>query len=220
MALVIEGQVRFPGDCTEVLERFCEEFVAVELPVLTTAGVELVGAWTLSAPDQVVLVHVYGAFGALKELTDGNKRIGQLATDHPFTRLYSWISTTDITYSRTVRMLGGAMDVGWCDALKRTRPVADAPYFLARCRYALTAEPTFRAALAGSLDVLAARDDVAILLAYDTLFGEHGDTAVIGTARSRTAFEAALNEATAEMGCSHTPWSTSSIVPTGYSPLG
>lgn len=219
---VVEGLVHFPESERHQLDRFRAEFEEVELPVLISSELGLAGAWTLpsdtGSDTGSDLLHLYGPVSGLADLTASAMRIGHLPDDHPYHRLYEWLTGHAITYARTVRPLVDPVDDDWWERLVAGGP-ATAPYFVATCRYGLTGESTVRAPLPQALLALDADDRVGLALAYDTLFGDFGSTRVIGTADSLTDFEAALNEVTRSTAESRSPWVSRPATPTPYSPL-
>ncbi|WP_432985467.1 hypothetical protein [Dactylosporangium sp. CA-233914] len=209
--------MHFPRTAEEQQARFIAEFADVELPVLMSSNLGLAGAWTIPGDTGTDLLHLYGPLSGLADLTASARWIAQLPPDHPYLRLYEWISGTDIRYARTVRSLLDPVDHGWWE--RRVQVPLAAPYFVATCRYGLTGERTVRRGLSTALRAIDANGQVSVAMAYDTLFGDFGSTRVIGTAPTAEIFDAVLNEHTAPSAADRDPWAIAAAVPAPYSPL-
>ncbi|TDC92986.1 hypothetical protein [Actinomadura sp. 7K507] len=217
MSYVVEGLVRFPPAAVADITKFTAEFAEVELPVVRSSDLGLAGAWTIADAEGSKLLHLYGPIDGLADLTASARSIAKLPPDHPYHELYTWITGTSIRYSRTIRPLIDPVDRGWWE--RRTTAPSAEPYFVATCRYGLTGEHTFRAALSTALAAIDATDGVSVALAYDTLFGDHGCTRVIGTAATLESFTGTVDEHTRVSAAYRDPWTTVPATPTPYSPL-
>jgi hypothetical protein len=217
VSFVVEGLVHFPRASDDRRARFTAEFAEVELPVIESSNLGLAGAWILPGDTGTDLLHLYGPVSGLADLTASARWIAQLPPDHPYLRLYEWITGADIRYARTVRPLVDPVDQGWWE--RRVQVPLAAPYFVATSRYGLTGERTFRRGLSTALRAIDAADHVSVAMAYDTLFGDFGSTRVIGTAPTAEIFDAVLNAHTAQSAADRDPWVITAAVPVPYSPL-
>ncbi|MDT0203194.1 hypothetical protein [Nocardioides sp. AE5] len=216
MTFVVEGLVRFPVGDPVTVDRFTQEFAEVELPVVMSSGLGLTGAWAVADPEGPLLLHLYGPLAGLAELTASGRKMAQLPADHPYNGLYAWITGADIRYTRTVRPVIARGERSARD------PRGDGPdaeiHVIATTRYGITGAATVRPVVAAAVHDLASTG-TPVHIAYDTLFGDHGSTRLIGAAPTLEAFAAEVEALTASTASERDPWTFVEATPLPYSPL-
>lgn len=220
--LIVEGLVTIRPSTEETFQRFVDDFVSIEQPVLERSGVEFVAAWRRSSTDAFQLLHHY-RFDSLRQMEQAGAAMNSDPDAEAFEALYSWVDDPRFSYRR---LLGVLLPLTPAGALERGRPDGEParPHLELRQRVRFGRQQQAMPLLAELFGTWQEAGTFDHALSYDMIHGEHGEVVTIGALLSgatlddlRATTPPKLRQAMAEVVADE---AIHLVTPVSYSPLG
>lgn len=193
-AVFVEGVVTIRPATEAAFTQFTDEFLDVELPVLTRSGIEVAAAWRRLDGTANQLVHIYrfesvtaiDAAGAAMRNDPDHAKLGTI---------YQGIDKRAFRYHRQMGVSLGIAPTTVLDAKLADPPAEARPYLELRGRTAFGAYAEAYELLDRQLSAWQEAGLFELALGYDLLYGEHGEWAVFGALPGGAASVPSLREA-------------------------
>lgn len=183
--IVVESLVTVRPATQAAFTRFADEYNAVEKPWLLQSGIDLVGVWKLTGGVANQLLAIYG-FESLTAMEEAGRaqRAGRPdgtsgATPNP-APMYGWIDDPGFRYQRLVRTVAPFTSLDRLDALRHDPPGAPRQYVELKHRILWGRHAQAHDLIKQQVEEWEAAGLFQLVLAFDNLFGEHGEFTTIG----------------------------------------
>jgi hypothetical protein len=178
MALFAEGIVTIRPATEATFERFLDEFTRIEAPFLVRCGIEITAGWRRFGGVANQLYNLY-RFESLTAMQEAGARQRQ---DQEFAdaNIYSWVDAPNFRYHRHLRTSLPYPSAERLAEVQAEHPALSRHYVERRRRFHFLKHGEALPLLRADLEERESRGDFRPVLAYDTLFGEHGEVTVIG----------------------------------------
>lgn len=178
MALYAEGIVTIRPATKATFDRFLDEFMRIEAPWLARCGIEITAGWCRfgGVSNQLYNLYRFESLSAMQEAGARQREDAEFAAAN----IYSWVDAPSFRYHRQLRIgLPFPAEEKLAQA-RAERARSPRRYVERRRRIHFLKQGEAMPLLQADLEERERRGDFRPLLAYDTLFGEHGEVTVIG----------------------------------------
>lgn len=222
-AVFVEGVVTIRPATEAVFAGFLDEFLAVEYPLLTAAGIELAGSWRRLGGSANQLLHVY-RFASVSAIDESGKAMREHPDHALLGTIYKGVDRRAFRYHRQMGVSLAIAPTTLLDAALGEPSTPPTPFLELRGRIVFGAYAEAYELLERQLSGWKDAGLFELVLGYDLLYGEHGEWAVYGrlpggaqsVPRLREAVDADVARALGDLTADERSFV---LEPTHYSPL-
>lgn len=177
MTIYAEGIVTIRPATGAAYDRFVDDFIRIELPVLRICNIALAGGWKRSGGTSRQLLNLY-SFESLVAMSESGAKQREHAA--AMEGLYDWVQPSSFRYRRHVHFPTPFSPPERLVEIAAEKPAAPRQYVEIKRRVLFGKQAEAYELIQAQIAQQEAAGTFRLALSYDTLFGEFGELTVIG----------------------------------------